>query len=109
MQDNYWEGFWVGALNCFAIMKFLGFSRQRRRGMASDSSNFNMQDVASGNLAAVGFNPETKQIRIRFVSGRLYEYDDCTQEEADAIIGAPSPNDIFTATIKSGKPYRRID
>lgn len=74
--------------------------------MADD--DFNMTPVTSENLAEVGFNPETKQGRVLFGSGSLYEYDHCTQEEADQIIGAPSANDAFTALWRGSRPYRRV-
>ena len=68
---------------------------------------FEMQSVTSGNLAEVGFNPDTKQGCIQFLKGARYTYEGCTQEEADAIIAAPSANDAFRG-IWGGKPYHRI-
>lgn len=71
-------------------------------------NDFEMHPVASTNLAEVGFNPETRQGRVRFVkSGALYEYDDCTQEEFEAILSAPSANDAFVGTWRN-HAYRRL-
>jgi hypothetical protein len=69
---------------------------------------FDMQAVSSANLAQVGFNAETNQIRVLFNSGATYEYDRCTQDEADEIIAAASPNDAFADILKGLKPYRRV-
>ena len=73
-----------------------------------EDDGFNMTPVTSENLAEVGFNPETKQGRILFNSGALYEYDGCTQEQADQIVSAPSANDAFTALWRGSRPYRRV-
>jgi hypothetical protein len=69
--------------------------------------DFNMVTVSSGNLAEVGFNPDTKQGCIQFLKGARYIYEGCTQEEADAIIAAPSANDAFRG-IWGSKPYHRV-
>ena len=77
--------------------------------MADETGDpFNMTAVTSQNIAEVGFNPETKQGRILFNKGALYEYDNATQEEAARIIAAPSANDEFNATWRGQKPYRRL-
>jgi len=39
----------------------------------------------------------------------LYEYDNVTQEEVDAIINAESPGRVFAATLKFGKNYRKLE
>lgn len=69
--------------------------------------NFDMQPVTSGNLVAVGFDPETSKIRVQFKAA-TYEYDDCTQEEFDAIVNAPSANDAFNAHLKNIKPFHKL-
>lgn len=71
-------------------------------------NDFDMVPVESGNLVAVGFNEATKQGRVEFKKGAIYEYSNCTQEEADSIINAPSANDAFNATWKGTKPFRRL-
>ena len=72
--------------------------------------DFNKTPVTSGNLSEVGFNPETMQGRVTFnKSGATYEYDNCTQAEADQIISAPSANDAFKAVWGNGrKVYRKL-
>lgn len=75
----------------------------------ADDDPFNMTPVTSSQIAAVGFNSETKQGRCEFVkNGSLYEYDGCTQEEADQIINAPSVGIAFGQIWKGVKPFRRI-
>jgi hypothetical protein len=67
---------------------------------------FSMTPVASTNLDEVGFNPDTGQGRVSFQDGRLYEYDNCTQEEFEQIVFGGSQS--FGALWKGIKPYRRI-
>jgi hypothetical protein len=75
----------------------------------AEENDFNMQQVTSSQIAAVGFNPATNQGRVEFIkNGSLYEYDNCTQEEADSIINAPSVGIAFGNVWKGVKSYRRI-
>ena len=69
--------------------------------------DFDMQPVSSSNLAAVGFNAETGTGRVEFTSGAIYDYEGCTQEEADQIIHAPSAGSMFNALWR-GKSYQRV-
>ena len=70
-------------------------------------NDFNMTPVESDNLVAVGFNEATKEGRVDFKRAS-YIYSGCTQEEADAIISAPSANDEFVVQCKGKKPYRKL-
>lgn len=77
-------------------------------------ATFEMIPVNSTQIESIGFSAETNQGRARFIAkgnfaGALYEYDDCTQEEANAIINAPSPKTAFDQIWKGIKPYRRIE
>jgi hypothetical protein len=77
--------------------------------MASET-DFNMTPVTSSQIAEVGFNPTTGQGRVRFLkNGSLYEYDACSQEEADAIINAASVGTAFGQIWKGVKPFRRLE
>ena len=71
-------------------------------------SDFNMQDVESGNIQSVGFNEQAKEGKVVFNKGAEYIYSSCTQDEADEIANAPSANDAFNAVWKGKKPYRRV-
>ena len=73
-----------------------------------------MAAVDSSQLESIGRDPETSKCHIRFASkrggaGSLYEYDDVTQEEVDAIINAESLGRVFAATLKFGKNYRKLE
>ena len=74
----------------------------------AEENDFNMTPVSSSQIAAVGFNAATSQGRVEFNNGSLYEYDGCTQAEADSIINASSVGIAFSTTWKGTKPFRRI-
>jgi len=72
-----------------------------------------MIPVTSSQIESVGFDPETGKGYVRFLArGRgttsLYEYEGCTQEEATAIITAPSVGIAFGQIWKGTKIYRKI-
>lgn len=71
-----------------------------------------MEEVDSTGLYAIGFDPETSIGRARFRDKRgnptsLYEYQGCTQEEADAI--KSGGYSTFSALWKYAKQYSRIE
>ena len=75
----------------------------------TDNDGFEMVDVASTQIAAMGFKPETQQIKAVFVSnGAVYVYENCDQELLDNIVNAPSVGSAFNALLKYAKPYSRI-
>lgn len=78
--------------------------------MAEETGDvFNMTPVTSSQIAAVGFNPETKQLRVSFIHGNsLYEYDGVEQETYDDLVNASSVGSYFAQNVKGVFPYRRI-
>jgi len=72
---------------------------------------FEMQPVSSSQIAAVGYNAKTRQMRVRFLhQGSLYEYDNVSQETFDQLVSAGSVGSAFHNLIKnnSSHPYKRI-
>ena len=70
-------------------------------------------DVESSQIVRVGYDAETLKAYVAFKSKQgdmssTYEYDGCSQEEADAIINADSVGRQFAATWKYGKVYRKL-
>lgn len=71
--------------------------------------DFNMIPIpASSQVAAVGFNPATRQGKVEFHSGSSYVYENCDQNEFDAIVGAPSVGSAFNSIWKGLKPYSKV-
>lgn len=76
---------------------------------AQASSEWEIVPVTSGNLSEVHYRASSSQGRVLFNSGKLYEFDHCTQEEANEIRNAPSANDAFNALWRGKKPYRKLN
>lgn len=59
-----------------------------------------MTPLTSSNLAAAGYDPESRVLRIQFHNGRTYEYDNVPQHEYDGLISAGSAGQYFNSNIK---------
>jgi hypothetical protein len=79
------------------------------RVVMADENDFTMIPVVSGQIASVGYNPETKVMRIRFSkSGALYEYQQVPEDVYQALMAAPSKGSFF-AGIKFSFAYERLE
>jgi hypothetical protein len=65
--------------------------------------------VKSGQIRGVGYDPESRTLAVEFHSGRLYHYDDVSEEERVALIRAESIGKHFNQHIRGAKDYRRIE
>ena len=66
----------------------------------------NMIPVSSSNLAAVGY--ENGTLNVRFHSGALYEYSNVPVSVYQNLMNAASHGSYFSAHIRNVYPYRRI-
>ena len=64
--------------------------------------------VSSSNLAAVGYDPNTKILEIEFHGGSVYAYSDVPQDIFDELMSAESHGKYFNANIKDKYPYTKI-
>ena len=62
--------------------------------------------LASSNLDAYRYDPESRELLIQFHGGRIYRYYNISQEMADALGSASSPGGWFHATLR-GAPFSR--
>jgi hypothetical protein len=80
--------------------------------MADESGFEVIPSQSSSQIDGVQFNAETSQGRISFIkNGSLYEYDDCTQDEATQIASGAIGGSVgitFGQLWKGVKPFRRI-
>ncbi|MCH8888321.1 MAG: KTSC domain-containing protein [SAR324 cluster bacterium] len=60
-----------------------------------------MFDVESSNLAAIGYDPETEVLRVRFKTGGEYDYADVPRETAKSFKTADSVGKFFFSEIKN--------
>ena len=73
-------------------------------------NDFEMIAVSSSQVASVGYNDTTHQLRVEFVhKGSLYEYEGVPRDVFDQLVSAASVGQTFGALVKNGGyAYRRI-
>jgi hypothetical protein len=60
----------------------------------------------STNIAAVQYDPETKDLRVQFLrSGRIYVYEGVDANTAEGFSRAPSAGQYLNAFIKNAYPF----
>lgn len=70
---------------------------------------FNMTPVSSSQIAAVGYDVDTQELRIAFNNGALYAYDDVPQDVFDNLKQSASVGSYFHSAVKNaGYSFRRI-
>lgn len=65
-------------------------------------------DVESSNLAAVAYDEDSKSMRVRFVSGDVWEYDEVSPQKHKGLMGAPSAGKYFNSQIRGSHPGRKV-
>ena len=58
------------------------------------------KQLASSNIDAMRYDPETQVLEVRFKSGKVYPYNGVDQATADGLEGAASPGSYFAQNIK---------
>lgn len=59
-----------------------------------------MTQLRSSNIAAAGYDVETKVLDIEFNNGSRYSYDDVSKDVADGLFSASSAGQYFANNIK---------
>lgn len=62
-----------------------------------------LQPVESSNIEAIGHDPATKTLRIRFKSGGTYDYPDVSAKKHQDLVGAKSLGQYFHRYFKQHK------
>lgn len=65
------------------------------------------QPVQSSNLAAVGYDAESRTLEIEFIHGGVYQYSDVPQSVYDDLMSAPSHGKFFHAHIRDKYSYTK--
>lgn len=69
-----------------------------------------MVPVQSSSLKEVGYDPETKTLRVRFAGGGIYEYHDVPSEKHQELMAAESIGAHHARHIKQGGyKFTRLD
>jgi hypothetical protein len=68
-----------------------------------------MLPVQSSNIQSVGYDPETRTMRVAFKGGTEYEYPGTLPDEHQALIHAPSiGKHLYEYHIKPGAAFMRV-
>lgn len=67
-----------------------------------------MQSVSSSNIAAVGYDVDSKTLRVRFNSGPTYDYRGVPERLYHELVGAESVGQFFHQNIRLDFPYSKI-
>lgn len=68
----------------------------------------NMTPVNSTNLAAIGYDPGSRTLRVEFRTGGTYDYFDVPQTEYDGLRNASSHGEYLARSIKGKYRYARV-
>lgn len=67
-----------------------------------------MIPVSSSNLASVGYDSETRTMRVEFRNDAVYDYHNVPQEEFEGLINASSKGSYLHQNIKDRYSYSKI-
>ena len=60
-------------------------------------------------IAAAGYDPDSRTLRIQFHAGRVYDYHDVDPGEYDAFSTSASHGNTFNTLFRGKKPCKQID
>ena len=64
--------------------------------------------IISSALTHIRYSQDTRELEIRFVNGRTYQYFDVPPEIYEGLTSAPSRGAFFTANIKNSYDFRQL-
>jgi KTSC domain len=67
-----------------------------------------MHAVRSSSIAAVGYDPRRRTLRIRFIGGDSYDYLHVSPKVFGQLLDAPSKGRFVNWQVKPHFPYRRV-
>lgn len=67
-----------------------------------------MTPLRSSNVAAAGYDPETRELHVEFAGGSTYVYSDVDAATAAGLMTAPSPGKYLNMHVKDAHDARRL-
>lgn len=64
--------------------------------------------VASSNIASIGYDPDTNTLEIEFSNGSVYQYYDVPEHIYDEIMSASSHGSYLATNIKGVYSYSKV-
>lgn len=77
--------------------------------MAVMGPDIAMRPVASSAIAAAGYDPATRRLRVRYLRGATWDYQAVPAAEYAAFLAAPSKGGFVNAVIKRRYRGERVD
>lgn len=68
-----------------------------------------MEEVQSSNLAAIGYDADSKCLQVRFLNGALWRYHTVPQSAYEGLQTAGSVGSYFHKYIRSVYPAEQVD
>ncbi len=85
-----------------------GGTPTRRKSRAAESKGFYRVNVSSSCVTWVGYDPDTRTLRIKFETGGLYDYDGVHPNTVTALVKAGSVGRAFWRLIRDRHNYSRV-
>lgn len=70
--------------------------------------SFEMKPVTSSNISAVGYDEESKTLRVVFVKGYTYDYKKVPERVFEEMMNAESVGKYFHANVRSDFDYHKV-
>ena len=68
----------------------------------------NREQVASSNVASIGYDTTNETLEVEFGSGAIYQYYNVGQVMYDQLLQSPSKGQFLNAYIKNAYPFSRV-
>jgi len=68
-----------------------------------------MRPVESSNIDSVGYDRESRELRVRFKNGGLYSYEGVPEETHQELIEADSVGEYLHQNVKGTYPHTQVD
>jgi len=68
----------------------------------------NREQVASSNVASIGYDEPSQTLEVEFTSGAVYQYYNVSQAIFDQLMQAGSKGQFLAYHIKNTYPYSRV-
>jgi hypothetical protein len=68
----------------------------------------NRDQVASSNIASLGYDEPSQTLEVEFTTGGIYQYYNVTQAIFDQLMQAGSKGQFLAYQIKNAYPYSRV-
>lgn len=80
----------------------------RAKKVEDEMSEPDMQTVDSSSVEAVGYDPEAREIYVRFIGGRTYVYEGADERTFENFRAADSVGSYLNRILKPSYQYREV-